>query len=715
MNLKKRAVKILQILLQSTEPLTIRQLGTYLNVSERTVQNDLNQLDYWLSKNDIGKLIRKPNIGIAVDRKYKDKILEKLSDLNYYIYQLAPEERKKLIVAELLRTKECVKINELADKMFVSRNTVISDLADVKNWLKKFNLQVKYITKKGIKVVGEEKDLRRALVESITENMNLEEIVNILDYRDLQYKTIEPGIAHQLRTLVKDIDVSYIRHCVEEAERRLGKDLSDMAFSGLIIHIAIAIKRISVGREILMPREKLKQLMVEKEFIIALQIAEKLEKRFGLKIPIEEVGYITLHLLGGKVTRPSPEEEGNWVEVSLITSKLISHVGKLIHVDLSFDEILFNGLKEHLKPALYRMRNGLSIKNPLLNEVKKEYPEIFSAVEEACLQLKDKFQSYVMEDEVAYIAMHFGAAIERLRNNRKVKAVIVCSTGMGTARLLASRLNREFENILVTKITSYHCLNEEDLKENIIISTIPLKYKDIPCIHISPLLNEKDKSRLMNFLSCINLPVGMSEVVPLNSLLSIIRENCQIIDYRNLVKALVSFFENHNIKIANRFYTTEEALKPVLKDVLKEENILLNVKVSDWQEAIDVGGNLLLKNGYIEEKYISAMKDAVRTLGPYIVIAPGIAMPHARPEMGAKKIGMSLITLTQPVNFGHPENDPVKIVVCLCSTDSITHLKALSQLMQFLDSKDVIELLREKNADKKLLIKYINNFSEKEE
>lgn len=109
------------------------------------------------------------------------------------------------------------------------------------------------------------------------------------------------------------------------------------------------------------------------------------------------------------------------------------------------------------------------------------------------------------------------------------------------------------------------------------------------------------------------------------------------------------------------------------------------------------------------------MKEAVKTLGPYIVIAPGIAMPHARPEMGAKKIGMSLITLTQPVNFGHPENDPVKIVVCLCSTDSITHLKALSQLMQFLDNKDVSELLWEENTDLESLIKYIDNFSEKEE
>lgn len=712
MNLKNRNLKLLRLLMQSDEPITIRDISSYLNVSKRTVQYDLNQLDEWLIENGIGKLTRKPNCGIYLEKKYRGKIVEKLSAINFYIYQLAPEERKKLIIAELMRAKGYVKLKNLAEKMFVSRNTIVSDLSEVKEFLKKFNLEIKFERKRGIKLIGEEKDLRRALVEIISDNLSLEELVDIINCHKT-HNGIEPSIDSQLQMFLKDIDISFIKQCIEEAESQLDKELSDFAFSSLIIHIAIAIKRISLGREILMPKDKLKRLMVEKEFLIALQISEKLERHFGIKIPIEEVGYITLHLLGGKVTRPSQEDEGNWVELSLITSKLIEHVGRLINLDLSYDELLFNGLKEHLKPALYRIRNGLSIRNPLLDEIKSEYAEIFYAVKEACNQMKDEFQNCVVDEEIAYLTMHFGAAIERRRNIKKVKAVIVCGSGIGTARLLASRIKLEFENIMISKITSYHSLKEEDLKDNIIISTIPLYFENAPCIHISPLLNENDKKNLLNFLSRINLPQSVPEALSLDELLSIIRKNCYIAKYRDLVKSLTDFFDKYDIKITN-YSQIEEALKPVLKDVLKEENILLNVEVKDWQEAIDVGGNILLKNGYIEKEYINAMKDAVKTLGPYIVIAPGIAMPHARPEMGVKKVGMSLITLSKPVYFGNPENDPVKIVVCLCSTDSVTHLKALAQLMCFLDDKRVSELLQSGKANKELLIKFINDFSEKE-
>ncbi len=106
-----------------------------------------------------------------------------------------------------------------------------------------------------------------------------------------------------------------------------------------------------------------------------------------------------------------------------------------------------------------------------------------------------------------------------------------------------------------------------------------------------------------------------------------------------------------------------------------------------------IGGELLEKSGAIEPRYIDAMINTVKEIGPYIVIAPGIAMPHARPEAGAKKIGMSLITLKNPVNFGNKENDPVKIVVSLCAIDHSSHLKALSELVELLGDEKFVSLL----------------------
>jgi mannitol/fructose-specific phosphotransferase system IIA component (Ntr-type) len=144
----------------------------------------------------------------------------------------------------------------------------------------------------------------------------------------------------------------------------------------------------------------------------------------------------------------------------------------------------------------------------------------------------------------------------------------------------------------------------------------------------------------------------------------------------------------------------------MLEDILPVENIKLGVEVNNWEEAIRAGGSILKAHGYIRDEYIDSMINVVKEIGPYIVIAPGIAMPHGRPEAGVLKIGLSLITLKSPIKFGSRENDPVKIVICLCAIDHITHLKALSELVQFLaDDEFVSTVLNSKDPGE--VINYI--------
>lgn len=148
-----------------------------------------------------------------------------------------------------------------------------------------------------------------------------------------------------------------------------------------------------------------------------------------------------------------------------------------------------------------------------------------------------------------------------------------------------------------------------------------------------------------------------------------------------------------------------EELRVTLEDLLIEDCIELDVVVDNWEEAIRKGGELLERCGYINKEYINAMISSVKELGPYVVIAPGIAMPHARPESGVKRLGLSIIVLRKPVFFGHPENDPVKIVVTLCATDNSSHLSILSKLAQILQNKEFInKLLTE--PDKHLIVDY---------
>jgi mannitol/fructose-specific phosphotransferase system IIA component (Ntr-type) len=129
----------------------------------------------------------------------------------------------------------------------------------------------------------------------------------------------------------------------------------------------------------------------------------------------------------------------------------------------------------------------------------------------------------------------------------------------------------------------------------------------------------------------------------------------------------------------------------VIKDLLTKESIELNTEVENWEEAIRKGGQLLLKIGAITEEYIEAMINTVKELGPYIVITEGVALPHARPERGALKMGMSLLTLKNPINFGSEDNDPVKLVVSFSSGDDKSHLGFLSRWVEILDDQETIE------------------------
>ena len=131
----------------------------------------------------------------------------------------------------------------------------------------------------------------------------------------------------------------------------------------------------------------------------------------------------------------------------------------------------------------------------------------------------------------------------------------------------------------------------------------------------------------------------------------------------------------------------------MLAQYLTPEVIKLQVEAKDWETAVAAAGNLLVKTGKCTPGYIQAMIDAVHNLGPYIVLAPGLALAHARPEDGVLDMGISLITLKTPVEFGSEANDPVSLVLAFGGTDNNSHIGLLSALAQLLEEDDRREQL----------------------
>lgn len=132
-----------------------------------------------------------------------------------------------------------------------------------------------------------------------------------------------------------------------------------------------------------------------------------------------------------------------------------------------------------------------------------------------------------------------------------------------------------------------------------------------------------------------------------------------------------------------------------LVDILSKQSIGIDEPAKDWQAAVRLAGKYLLKDGGIEERYIQAMINAVIEIGPYIVIAPGIAIAHARPEDGALKICLSIVRLKKPVNFGAKYNDPVDLIFGLSGNDHNSHIGALRDLAALLQNIDAVTQIRQ--------------------
>ncbi|PAF39583.1 hypothetical protein CHH69_07365 [Terribacillus saccharophilus] len=131
----------------------------------------------------------------------------------------------------------------------------------------------------------------------------------------------------------------------------------------------------------------------------------------------------------------------------------------------------------------------------------------------------------------------------------------------------------------------------------------------------------------------------------------------------------------------------------MLQDILKQSNILLNQECGDWKEAITKVAEILVSDAVIEESYITAMIKSVEEFGPYIVVGKHLALAHARPEDGVNKLGISVLTLKNPVYFGNPDNDPVRIVFCLAAVDSYSHLNVMKNLIDLINDEEKVNRL----------------------
>ncbi|GAA0352859.1 BglG family transcription antiterminator [Bacillus horti] len=489
-----RERKILDYLLDKPDEVTVKDLADQIDVSVRTIHRDLKGVEDIVNEYDL-RLIKKSGVGIKVEGK-----AEHIRNLKMFLFnashnEYTPEERQTVILCALLETneREPVKLVALAHELNVTIATISNDLSKLQEKLNGFGLILIRRRGYGVGISGSESSKRRAMSSLISKNIDEFEFLSFVRAA-IQKKgtTYTNSISERLLGFVEKEKLLEVEKVLEEMNRELPYTIADSAYIGLVIHLALAIERILQGENIQIDQEYLISLQGTMEYSLAQKVIEKLEKVFDIQIPPAEIGYITMHLRGAKLRYDKKFliEDASF-NLAVKAKALIDYVGKQVQTDLTSHTSLLQGLVAHLRPAIFRIKQNMGIHNPLLPQIKADYAVLFSIIRDGVGQHFPDLD--VPDEEIGYLVLHFGSALMGNREKEPVHALIICSSGIGTSKMLATRLQQEIPEIENPRNVSLFEASRLDLDEyDLIISTVHSPELPEHYILVNPILTKEE-------------------------------------------------------------------------------------------------------------------------------------------------------------------------------------------------------------------------------
>lgn len=624
--LNERQNSILKYLYNKKDYTTINEISKEFKVSVRTIRYDLDNIEYTLKDNEKISLVRTPRYGIKLEFKGKRDILT-FSSIFDCVEINSPEDRVIFIAINLLIGNS--KVEELSNMLSISKNTVVSDLKKAKEILN--NLRINVISKAyvGTCIEGDEEDIRYAFI-------------------NLYYKISNSDNYKLLKMIIDDFDSikADIEERIHKIESRLFLEYSDTSFKELIIIIMYCFMRMGEYSNFNYSEEYIHEKEQEEEFeAIQYAFADKTEDK-------KEICYLMKWFKSAKVMsfindKSDVKMDGN----KYLAMRIIEDMEKYTGIDYSNDFDFVNSVVMHFSVAMYRMQNNFKIENPLKEDIKMRLGIIYQITEDVMKKYESEIGVEFPDDEVSYMAMHFGAAFERKTQEIfDTKALIVCNSGLATAGLLSARMEVMLPQIQVEGVCRLNNL-EDELKNkdvDIIISTVPIRNTDIEYVEVNPMLNIDDVLKLKK--------LAFNNV------------------YEKSSEYLVSKYKGDKVSS--------------VAEIIKKSNAAFLYDADNWRDAIAEASKPLIKSGDIKEEYVDDMIKAIEDLGTYMVFIPEIAFVHAS-NKNVVNNAVSMLTLKNEIYFGDNSEVRIKSIVVLANKD---------------ENKNLIELIniltKNNNADK---------------
>jgi transcriptional antiterminator len=461
------------------ETLPQDELARRLSVSTRTVRTDITALNALMAGHGAQFILNRGagyQLNIADPVLYQALVQQPSRQLR--IPRNSPE-RVHYLVVRFLTSAFSLKLEDLAEEWFVSRATLQSDMAEVRDWLARYNLTIETRPRHGMKLFGSEMSVRACLTDLLWQ-LTQEDSENPL----LTEEALNAGVPEQL--------AAELHNCFTRCRIRL----TDEGEQFIRLYCAVAVRRISEGYPL---PEFSADNVDEAVREAARQIAALLQILAGKPLSEAEVQWLQVHIASRQVQEVaasaiSPDDD------EALVNYILSFINSNYNYNLLTDKQLHADLLTHIKTMITRVRYQINIPNPLLDNIKQHYPMAYDMTL-AAVSSWGKYTPYVIsENEIGFLVLHIGVGLERHYNigyQRHPRVLLVCDTGNSTVRMIQAMLLRKYPQMEVTRIISLRDYEQLDsVDEDFVISTARVSDKQKPTVVVAPFPTEYQLEQL---------------------------------------------------------------------------------------------------------------------------------------------------------------------------------------------------------------------------
>lgn len=503
-SLNSRQIKCLKLLWQEKQFRSAGYLAEKLQVSDKTILQDIKVIQEYLNPFHV-TLVRKTGSGIYLPEKVRgnQELISSLESDSEENGSMSTEYRRQEIAKRLLLMDETgLSIQKLSEEFYVSRASIVNDFKYIERWGDQYNLTL-VKNRSGRMFAGQEKGIRHAIAAWIRERNHLKNT----EITPGEYMSSRENSQFKDTGFFIEDEILLSGEMMEYLEAECGQMVSEPYYSYLRNHILICISRVRRRHFITLNEEQIIEVQ-QIQFNYAQGLLEMIRKKWDA--PDTEIYYLYKYLITSDLSLKKPKEckkveteELENVDLARMVAKDLSRcVLKALRITVDDNSSLLEGLLQHVRPMLNRLRYDIHIQSSILADTQESYGELLGLCQSALWCISHKyFLKEVSLNEVSYIATYYQAMLEEKRMGKKI--LVVSNSGYGTTQLLTMKLRQHFPLYEIIDVVSMIQLEKRTDLDGIdfVVSTMPLEKLSVPCILVSAVMSDADIRNIQDTIS----------------------------------------------------------------------------------------------------------------------------------------------------------------------------------------------------------------------